>query len=80
MMLPHFIAEYHKTRIPQVATLDETFQAVVKRMHICQTYLFNAPQDINYTLIQKTYDRLANLKDQLIQALYLQLENEISTY
>jgi hypothetical protein len=79
-MLRHFITEYQKTKLTHVATLDEKFEAVVKRMEICQLYLFNAPQDINYTLIQKTYNRLVIIKDDIIQELYLRLEHEINTY
>jgi hypothetical protein len=80
MLLSQFKAEYYETKLTHVATTDEQFQAVVKRMQICQAYLYNAPQDINYVLIQQTYNRLTIVKDKLIQDLYLQLENEIDTY
>jgi hypothetical protein len=79
-MLQHFMAEYQKTKIYHVPTLDEKFQAVVKRMQICQFYLYNAPQDTTYMLIQQMYNRLVLEKDQLIQAMYVQLETEINMY
>jgi hypothetical protein len=79
-MLQHFMAEYQTTKITHEATIDEKFEAVVKRMQICQFYLYNAPQDMNYMLMQKTYNRLVFEKDQLIQAMYVQLETEINKY
>ena len=80
MLLSQFMAEYQKTKVTDVPTADEKFQAVVKRIQICQSYLYNAPQDNSYVLIQQTYFRLTVLKDELIQELYLQLEKEIDTY
>ena len=80
MLLSQFMAEFQNTKLSDAPTSDEKFQVVVKRMQICQTYLYNAPQDNSYVLIQQTYNRLMLEKDKLIQELYLQLENEVDTY
>ena len=80
MLFSQFMAEYQNTKLTDVLTAEEKFQVVVKRMQICQSYLYNAPQDSIYVLVQQTYNRLTFEKDKLIQELYLQLENEVDTY